>query len=42
MTSASRPPLHRGLPPQAFWILLVACSLASPIGYFLLDERVFD
>ncbi len=42
MAPASRPPLHRGLPAQAVWILIVACGLASLIGYFLLDKPVFD
>lgn len=41
MTCANRLSLHRRLPPQVFWILFVACSLATPIAYLLLDEPVF-
>jgi membrane-associated phospholipid phosphatase len=42
MTLASRPLLHRTVPPQVFWILLVACALAAPLAHFLLDKPVFD
>lgn len=42
MTSARRPSLKRGLPPQVLWYALAGFCLACPIAYLLLDKAVFD
>ncbi len=41
MTSTNRPRWQRGLPPFVLWILLIACCMACPVAYLLLDEPVF-
>ncbi len=41
MTSSRRSLWNRRVPPQVLWVLLLACCVACPIAYLLLDEPVF-